>query len=105
MISKAELKKNFAELIGADDDATLEEFYASYKDGVQNAAADMRRGIEAGDFMAIRAAAHSLKGIALTAGHEEAVQLAVDVSASAKQLQMEPIRALSARLDEMCGQL
>ena len=32
MTTKAELKKNFADLIGADDDATLEEFYASYKD-------------------------------------------------------------------------
>ena len=105
MISKAELKKNFAELIGVDDDATLEEFYTSYKDGVVNAHRDMVKGIEAGDFMAIRAAAHSLKGIALTASHQEAVQLSLDVSTAAKQLQMEPIRTLAAKLQEICSQL
>ena len=105
MTTKAELKKNFADLIGADDDETLEEFYASYKDGVVNAHRDMLKAIEAGDFLAVRQAAHALKGIALTANHQEAVDIALAVSASAKQEQMEPIHALAAQLQELCTQL
>ena len=105
MTTKAELKKNFADLIGADDDETLEEFYASYKDGVVNAHRDMLKAIAAGDFLAVRQAAHALKGIALTANHQEAMDISLAVSAAAKQEQMDPIRDLAAKLQELCNQL
>lgn len=93
------------EQVGTDDAELLQSLYSDYRSTVEEQLQQARRDLEAGDFAALDATAHALKGAVLTVGDEEMLKEVLAMRDAAKVSDGPTATAAAGRIAELFAAL
>lgn len=87
------------------DEDVVGEIYGEYVSSMQGKTEEASTALAAGDWKALDAVAHAVKGNALVAGDQESADVAIELRGVAKLEDKARAEALVARLKELAAEL
>lgn len=99
-----EIREGMVQMLGDDPDL-LKEIYADYAGEVKKALASSAECMAKGDFQALRAVAHTLKGCSANIGAEKFRKLSYDWQLAAEARNAETCESCRTQLAALAGSL